>query len=354
MTETESAASPMSRSSEDRTPMVGHAVIIPGARKAGTSSLHAALAGHPAVTPGRFKEPQFFALEEAIVDANMSWYVDLFGGPRRVASGCIVDASTFYFMSERAPRLVARHVGDPRIVILLRDPTERAFAGYQYLRQRVPSPEPREFEEIVGALERSRGGGVAEAEDEALAQAIRACRVEERYYVESFHREHFGAPFETRLEDPLNILRYFGESCYSRHVIRWQEAFPGSVHLVAFERLVTEPAVALREIEEFCGLEPSPDLRELPRENPTRAARGSLARWILTRTSARRPGGPADSVIRLARTLGLGEVLRTRVLRTRRPELSDELRDRCRALLEPEYGWWEERHPSISAWWGRK
>jgi len=332
-------------------PAVRRAVIIPGARKAGTSSLHAALAAHPGVVAGRYKETQFFALDQGTVEANIQWYLGLFGDRRETDNRSIVDASTFYLMSERAPTLIRRHVADPRVVIVLRDPAERAFAGYEYLRQRCPSPEGRTFEDIVEELERAGPIDVSRAEDEALAIAVRDHRVPARYYTESFHEEHYGAPFETRLEDPLNILRYFGESRYSEHVIRWQRALPGSVHLVAFERLIAEPSAVLSEIQEFCGLDPVPALTELPRENPTRVARGGMSRWILGRAVRRAPGGLVDGAVRLVRALGIGDVLRTKVLETRRQQLDPDLRSRCRALLDAEYAWWREHDPSIAAWW---
>ncbi len=335
----------------NHSPAVRRAVIIPGARKAGTSSLHAALAAHPGVVAGRYKETQFFALDEGTVEANIQWYLGLFGDRRETDTRTIVDASTFYLMSERAPTLIRRHVADPRVVIVLRDPAERAFAGYEYLRQRLPSPEGRTFEDIVQALERAGPIDVSRAEDEALAIAVRDHRVPARYYTESFHEEHYGAPFETRLEDPLNILRYFGESRYSEHVIRWQRVLPGSVHLVAFERLIAEPSAVLSEIQEFCGLDPVPALTELPRENPTRVARGGMSRWILGRAVRRAPGGLIDGAVRLVRALGIGGVLRTKVLETRRQQLDPDLRSRCRALLDAEYAWWREHDPSIAAWW---
>ena len=82
-------------------PAVRRAVIIPGARKAGTSSLHAALAAHPGVVAGRYKETQFFALDEETVEANIQWYLGLFGDRRETDNRTIVDASTFY-LDERA------------------------------------------------------------------------------------------------------------------------------------------------------------------------------------------------------------------------------------------------------------
>lgn len=342
----------MSPARNPHPPVVDRALIIPGVRKAGTSSLHAALAGHPEVIAGRFKEPQFFALDPATVDANTDWYLGLFGGERGVEGRVLLDASTFYFMSARAPGLIARHVADPRIVIVLRDPVERAFAGYEYLRQRIPAPDTREFEEIVEGLEAAGPSDLSRAEDAALRRAARDNRVPERYYGATFHAEHFGAPFGTRLEDPLNILRYFRESCYSEHVTRWQRTFAGSLHLVAFERLIAEPASALAEIQEFCGLSPVSSLTQLPRENPTRVPRGSLARWILGRTMRRARGGWLDGAVRTMRALGIGDVVRTRVLEARRSRLDSELRARCRTLLEPEYAWWRDRHPAIATWWG--
>jgi hypothetical protein len=203
----------------------------------------------------------------------------------------------------------------------------------------------------VEALEQSARGSLAEAEDEALANAIRNGQVPGRYYTGSFHADHFGAPFRTQLEDPLNILRYFSESCYSQHVVRWEQRFPGLVHVVTFERLVAQPHDALSEIYEFCGLDPSKGSKNLPRENPTRVVRGPVARWFVSRAINRKPGGLLDQVVRTAGALRVRTLVRSRMLERRRPDLSPDTRARCRSLLADEYAWWAERHSSIVDWW---
>lgn len=82
---------------------------------------------------GRYKEPQFFALDEGTVEFKLDWYLGLFNEAQKLETRYLIEASTSYFMSERVPRLIRRHVVDPRIVIVLRDPVEHAFARHQHL-----------------------------------------------------------------------------------------------------------------------------------------------------------------------------------------------------------------------------
>ena len=53
-------------------------LIVAGAQKAGTSSLFSALSLHPEISPARTKEPQFFALQESLVERHLDSYLSLF------------------------------------------------------------------------------------------------------------------------------------------------------------------------------------------------------------------------------------------------------------------------------------
>lgn len=76
------------------------------------------------------------------------------------------------------------------------------------------------------ALERAGAESLPQAEDQTLADAVWDAKIPDEYYGQPFHSDHLGSPFDTRLEDPLNILRYVTVSSYSRHVTRWEKVFP--------------------------------------------------------------------------------------------------------------------------------
>ncbi|MCX6625014.1 MAG: sulfotransferase [Acidobacteria bacterium] len=135
--------------------------FIVGAPKAGTTSLHHYLLQHPAVYMSPIKEPCYFASEiraenfhpefratlardarELGAYLNGSMETRRFGGIVassedyckifRNVSGqtAIGEASVCYLWSPTAPRNIAARIPHARIVMILRDPTDRAFSQY--------------------------------------------------------------------------------------------------------------------------------------------------------------------------------------------------------------------------------
>jgi hypothetical protein len=130
--------------------------FIVGTAKSGTTSLYHYLRQHPQVYMSPIKEPCYFASEirmENLSEAHRryirlhsgettsrppgwlftTWqeYLQLFQGvENEIAVG---EASVAYLWSETAASNIAARLPDAKIVIMLRDPAERAFS--QYLHQ---------------------------------------------------------------------------------------------------------------------------------------------------------------------------------------------------------------------------
>src|SRR5215469_12354579 len=135
--------------------------FIAGAPKAGTTSLYHYLDQHPQIYMSPIKEPSYFSLEIRLenfgpdmqeltrrdmpflreyLDGPMTtkrwggpitrWedYLRLFRGVQEEAA--IGEASVCYLWSETAPRHIAEKVPEAKILLILRDPTERAFSHY--------------------------------------------------------------------------------------------------------------------------------------------------------------------------------------------------------------------------------
>jgi len=110
--------------------------FIVGAAKAGTTSLYAYLKQHPEIFMPRVKEPHYFAqirpspemrhLYEIVNDRKK--YLSLFAKARGYAA--IGDASPSYLWEPQAPRRIREVVPQAKIIILLRDPVERAHSHY--------------------------------------------------------------------------------------------------------------------------------------------------------------------------------------------------------------------------------
>jgi hypothetical protein len=107
--------------------------FIVGAAKAGTTSLYHYLKEVPGVFMSKVKEPYYFSPNyirrytgEMVTDKEE--YLRLF----KNASGCIAigEASPSYLWDPNSPKLIHQSIPDARIIILLRDPIERAYSHY--------------------------------------------------------------------------------------------------------------------------------------------------------------------------------------------------------------------------------
>ena len=133
--------------------------FIVGAQKAGTTSLYHYLDQHPEVYMSPRKEPHYFegmhseykrpGIRSTPV-SDLEEYQALFQG----ASGetAIGEASASYLYSPRAPRLIDEAVPEARIIIILRNPADRAYSNYLHCVQVGREP-LGSFAEALGAEE---------------------------------------------------------------------------------------------------------------------------------------------------------------------------------------------------------
>ena len=120
--------------------------LIVGIAKCGTSSLHNYLAQHPQVFMSAVKEPRFitsqftqFPLNGPGDDKVEEWYVKQYEDYAKLfedSSGALAvgesSADTAYFYNGSIP-VIKKYLGDPKIIIVLRNPIKRACSAYQHL-----------------------------------------------------------------------------------------------------------------------------------------------------------------------------------------------------------------------------
>ena len=120
--------------------------IILGAAKAGTTALYHYLKQHPQVGMSRIKETNYLALKNDPLDfqgpgdadyikrftiTTEAGYLDQFRDcAGKVAIG---EASPLYLYSPKAPAEIHATVPDARLVVILRDPVDRAFSAFLHL-----------------------------------------------------------------------------------------------------------------------------------------------------------------------------------------------------------------------------
>lgn len=118
--------------------------LIVGAAKSGTTSLHYYLKQHPDIFMSGIKEPEFFRsqfsrssqikiqwLKKNTVD-TFEDYCSLFEGSSGSKAIGESSISNLYY-HDKAIKYIKQYLGDPKIIIILRNPVERAFSAYTFL-----------------------------------------------------------------------------------------------------------------------------------------------------------------------------------------------------------------------------
>lgn len=100
--------------------------IIIGTQKGGTSSLYNALVQHPQILKAARKEVHFF---DQYYERGLDWYRQQFPAcqPGQVTG----EASPFYMAHPRVAERIARDCPDTRLIVMLRNPADRAISHYQ-------------------------------------------------------------------------------------------------------------------------------------------------------------------------------------------------------------------------------
>jgi sulfotransferase family protein len=125
--------------------------LVIGAQKAGTTALYTYLRWHPAILGPFWKEVSFFDRHWAKGEA---WYRGQL--PLRRDGQLVGEASPSYLFHPLAPARVFSVVPDVRLVVLVREPGERAYSHYQH--EVALGREPLSFEDALAAEEgRLRG-----------------------------------------------------------------------------------------------------------------------------------------------------------------------------------------------------
>jgi len=123
--------------------------FIVGAPRAGTTSLYHHLKHTPTVFMPQKKEPHFFSvihprLLKPVKDEKE--YYELFKNVKNEKA--VGEASTSYLNDPESPKLIYQRIPNARIIIILRDPVERAFSHYMLARRGL---EKRSFHEAIHA-----------------------------------------------------------------------------------------------------------------------------------------------------------------------------------------------------------
>lgn len=221
-----------------------------GAQRAGTTMLHLLLLKHPEVFVPDIKEVQYFSL---YYHYKLRWYARYF--VRADANYRVGEISPYYLFHPEVPRRIATVLPNARLVVLLRDPVERALSGYFHARRHGMESLPIE-EAFHTEPKRLHGAASALAPD---------------------HGQHYAHRWHS----------YLARSRYEEQIARYYSLFPHEqLLLLRSEDLFSDPQSAWARIQGFLGLSVLTTAEPLPPSN--RATHGgltipsSLRVWIRT------------------------------------------------------------------------
>lgn len=244
-------------------------LIVIGAQKAGTSSLHRYLRFHPQISMSTPKELNFFTSPRWNWGKGVAWYESHFTDPAPVR-GESSPSYTTYPHETGIPERMHAVVPGASLIYLVRDPIDRMVS--QYVHDRANGYEKRPIEEA------------------------------------------FSGP---DLEDS----RYLTQGRYHLQLLQYLERYPlERILVVAQEDLLRHRARTLRRVFAFLDIDPSFSTREfalLSNTSADKRARSPLrarARWVMRAVS-----GPAASRVEAA------------LARPRQPRLDPALRRRLAA-----------------------
>lgn len=104
-------------------------LVIPGAAKSGTSSLHEYLGAHPLISMSSNKEPHHFCRNDRY-GRGASTHNSLFEGKPDVRY--FGESSTGYLPWQKAAERIAQDLENPKAILVLRHPVARCFSHYRW------------------------------------------------------------------------------------------------------------------------------------------------------------------------------------------------------------------------------
>ena len=206
--------------------------LIIGAQRAGTTSLYKYLIQHPGVGAAFLgKGAHFFdtsysgdldSYRAHFPTRAQKWYVKVRHGMELVTG----EASPYYLAHPHVPFRIAQALPDVKLIVLLRDPVERAYSHYQHELAR--GFETLSFEEAI------------EAEPRRLQGELERMRADPAY--NSFSYQHH---------------TYLTRGRYAEQLETWYSLFPRRQILVlASEDFFADPDRVYGRVLEFLGLPP--------------------------------------------------------------------------------------------------
>lgn len=147
-------------------------LIIAGVHKAGTTSLYSYLAKHPGICPSFKKEIGFFM--PLMFDRNLPSIEEYGSYFEHCANESYrMEASPSYFYGkERIAEAIKKELGDVKIIVILRDPTDRLISFFSRAISRSALPEDIEFRDYLTLSAEKQGSGQHDVYSRGVREGI--------------------------------------------------------------------------------------------------------------------------------------------------------------------------------------
>ncbi|MEJ7803152.1 MAG: sulfotransferase [Candidatus Limnocylindria bacterium] len=198
--------------------------LVIGAQKAGSTSLYRYLTSHPCIRMPRRKEVHFF---DHAYGKGERWYRAQFPMRLRSSSNWLTgEASPYYLFHPHAPQRAARVLPHAKLIVVLRNPVDRAWSHYQHVFAR--GYESLSFE---SALERE-AALIPVEERKMMAMPKYRSLAHERY-------------------------SYLARGRYFSQLTLWLASFSrDQLFVLTSEQMFRSPSAALADCFSFLGLSP--------------------------------------------------------------------------------------------------
>lgn len=197
--------------------------LIIGAMKCGTTSLYQYITMHPQVTAATHKELHYFDMN---FERGPNWYFNQFPGNNE--NKITGEATPFYLFCPDVPKKVFQMFPKIKLIVLLRNPVERAISHFYYFdlrnrrRRRVNKEADREFDQVF------------EIEKKSINDL--------NTYFQKFN-----------MREIQNYCISLG--IYINQIKQWREYFPGSQMLIIdSDDLLNDTPNTVNRVFEFLGL----------------------------------------------------------------------------------------------------
>ncbi|MED0888970.1 sulfotransferase domain-containing protein [Bacillus mycoides] len=211
---------------------IPHFLII-GAQKCGTTSLYNYLIQHPQVHAASHKELHFF---DIYFKKGMEWYYKQFPLIKLDEPVITGEASPYYIFHPHAPKRIASILPNVKLIILLRNPVDRAYSHY-YHQVRMQT-ENLSFKQAI-----------YEENNRLKPELIKMVKDENYYSI------------------PYQYYSYLARGRYIEQLQNWMNLFPKKQFLILkSEDFFSNPNFIFQTVLDFLGISPY-QLKEYKKEN---------------------------------------------------------------------------------------